>query len=50
MDELFVTVRKNNNSSIVDLEKLGFKPVECTENTITYRYKRPSKKLEKTII
>ncbi len=50
MDELFVTVRKNNNASIVDLEKLGFKPVECTENTITYRYKRPSKKLEKTII
>lgn len=48
MDEVFVTVRKGNSCAIHDLESLGFKPTECTENTITYRYKKHQKKLEKT--
>ncbi len=47
MDEVFVTVRKGNSCAVRDLESLGFKPIECTENTITYRYKKPYKKLEK---
>jgi len=40
MDDLFIKVRKANVSVIEDLESLGFTPVECSVNTVTYRYKK----------
>lgn len=47
MNELFVVARKDNECCRADLERLGFKPTEATETTITYRYKKPTKVLEK---
>jgi len=47
MNELFVVVRKDNECAKKDLESLGFKMVEATETTITYRYRKPLKLLEK---
>lgn len=50
MNELYVVARKGNECAKTDLEKLGFKPMEATETTITYRYKKPTKVLEKRSI
>lgn len=47
MNELFVVVRKENECVRQDLERLNFKPIETTETTVTYRYKKLSKTLEK---
>ncbi len=47
MHELFIKVRKANISVREDLESIGFTPVECSENTVTYRYRIEKNKEQK---
>lgn len=46
-DELFITLRNNNECAIRDLLSLGFKAIELSENSTTYQYRKPCKQLAK---
>lgn len=47
MEELFISVRKDNSCMKKDIEELGFKPCEYSDNSIVYRYRKPALRLEK---
>ncbi len=47
MDELFIILKKDNDISKEVVLDLGFVEIEHGDNTVTYRYRRPVKKLEK---
>jgi hypothetical protein len=47
MDELFIILKKDNDISKEVVLDLGFVEIESGDNTVTYRYRRPVKKLEK---
>lgn len=47
VDELYISVRKDNSCMKDDLEKLGFKACEYSDNSIVYRYRKPALRLEK---
>lgn len=49
MPEIFIIVKKNNEIAKNIVERLGFKPIEEFEHTINYRYRKPTKLLEKVI-
>lgn len=49
MDELYIVLRKDNDISIEVVLDLGFEVIENGDSTITYRYRKPSMKLEKNI-
>ncbi len=46
MEELFISVRKDNPCMKRDIEELGFKPCEYSDTTVVYRYRKPAKRLE----
>lgn len=46
-DEVFISVRHDNECAIRDLQSLGFKAAEYSENSAVYRYRKPCKRLEK---
>lgn len=46
-EELFISIRHENTCAIADVEKLGFQPCEYSDTTVTYRYRKPAKRLEK---
>lgn len=47
MEELFISVRKDNSCMKKDIEELGFKPCEYSDTTVVYRYRKPALRLEK---
>ena len=49
MSELFIILKKDNDRSREAVLSVGFMPVEDSDSTITYRYKKPSVSLKKVI-
>lgn len=47
LEELFISIRRENTCAIEDVEKLGFKACEYSDTSITYRYRKPCIRLEK---
>lgn len=49
MDELFIIIKRENDFALEAVEQLGFKPIEYSENAITYKYQRPVRNLVKSV-
>lgn len=47
MQQLFITIKKDNIGAREVVERIGFESLNQDDNSITYRYKKPVKKLEK---